>query len=173
MDSLACYEKATRLRRLAGSPSGLLPLARDIGIEVHFEDSYRNLLGMYCVVLRNRFIFLSSRLDEFWLPMVLAHEIGHDQLHRELAGTGLCEFELFNMRSGTEYEANAFAAHLLLDSDEIYEALREGEDLPALAQRQNVNINLLLIKLNEMRALGYQMNLTATADSHFFKKIHV
>ena len=173
MDSLACYEKAARLRKLADGSSDLLALAKSIGIEVHFEDSYKNLLGMYCVVLRNRFIFLSNRLDEFWLPMVLAHEIGHDQLHRELAGTGLCEFELFNMRSGTEYEANAFAAHLLLDSDEVYASLREGTDLPTLAQRLNVNINLLLIKLNEMRALGYQMNLTDTADSHFFKKIHV
>lgn len=172
MNSQKCYQRATHLRKIAGSSHNLLALAKDIGIKVSFESSYQNLLGMYCYMMKKRFIFLNSRLDADWLPMVLAHEIGHDQLHRSLAHYGLQEFELFRMNNSTEYEANAFAAHLLLDNDEIYAALREGEDLTAIAQSMNCNINLVLIKLNEMHRLGYDIRLDDTADSHFFKKIH-
>ncbi|MGN0957368.1 MAG: ImmA/IrrE family metallo-endopeptidase [Selenomonas bovis] len=171
MNSLACYQRATQLRKLAGSSHDLLQLAADIGIHVLFDAGYKNLLGMYCSLLKGRFIFLNDRLDETWLPMVLAHEIGHDQLHRSLARYGLQEFELFRMNSRTEYEANAFAAHLLLDSDEVYDALREGLDIASVAQSMNCNINLVLIKLNEMHRLGYDIRLTDTADSAFFKKI--
>ena len=34
---------------------------------------------------------------------------------------GLQEFTLFDMRSEMEYEANAFAAHLRIDSEELLE----------------------------------------------------
>lgn len=44
-------------------------------------------------------------------------------------GEELQEFELFRMRSGTEYEANAFAAHVLIDTDECLEYARGGYDL--------------------------------------------
>ena len=95
----------------------------------------------------------------------------HDQLHRELAKTGLQEFELFRMSSRTEYEANAFAAHLLLDNDEVYRLVRAGEDMETISKRLRCNINLMLIKMREMVALGYDLRLTDTADRQFFKKV--
>ena len=50
----------------------------------------------------------------------LAHEIGHDRLHRALAKKhGLQEFVLYDMATKPEYEANIVAAEILLDSDEI------------------------------------------------------
>lgn len=171
MNSLACYQRATQLRKLAGPSHDLLQLAADIGIHVLFDSGYKNLLGMYCSLLKGRFIFLNDRLDETWLPMVLAHEIGHDQLHRSLARYGLQEFELFRMSSRTEYEANAFAAHLLLDNDEVYRLVRAGEDMETISKRLRCNINLMLIKMREMVALGYDLRLTDTADSQFFKKV--
>lgn len=169
MDSIQLYQAARKVQPSAGHD--MLALAEELGIHVEFADDYKDLLGMYFNKWHHRFIFLNSRLDEDWLPMVLAHEIGHDQLHRELAKTGLQEFELFRMNSRTEYEANAFAAHLLLDSDEVYDALREGMDIASVAQSMNCNINLVLIKLNEMHRLGYDIRLTDTADSAFLKKI--
>ena len=63
----------------------MLGLATELGILVEFSDDYKDLLGMYYSHWHHRFIFLNSRLDEDWLPMVVAHEIGHDQLHRTLA----------------------------------------------------------------------------------------
>ena len=169
MDSIQLYEAARRIQPSASH--AMMALAQELGIHVEFADDYKNLLGMYFNRWHHRFIFLNSRLDEDWLPMVLAHEIGHDKLHRELAKTGLQEFELFRMSSRTEYEANAFASHLLLDNDEVYRLVRAGEDMETISKRLRCNINLMLIKMREMVALGYDLRLTDTADSQFFKKV--
>ena len=158
MDSIQLYEAVRRIQPSASH--AMMALAQELGIHVEFADDYKNLLGMYFNRWHHRFIFLNSRLDEDWLPMVLAHEIGHDQLHRELAKTGLQEFE-----------ANAFAAHLLLDNDEVYRLVRAGEDMETISKRLRCNINLMLIKMREMVALGYDLRLTDTADSQFFKKV--
>ena len=165
-----CYERAQNALQLSDRRDPL-EIASSLGIHVLFEDDYKDLLGMYYANWGNRFIFLNNRLDDIWMPMVLAHEIGHDQLHRALARQTLQEFNLFQLNNRTEYEANAFAAHLLLDSDEVYDRLREGCDIPTLAKEQNVNINLMLIKLQEMTALGYDLRVSDCADSHFFQNI--
>lgn len=148
-------------------------VAKSLGIHVHFSNDFKNLLGMYYAKWRNRFIIINNNLDDIWLQMVLAHEIGHDQLHRDIASEGLREFELFSIKSRTEYEANAFAAHLLLSNDEVLTLLQEEYDVFGAAQELNCNINLLLIKLNEMRSLGYNIRIEDSGDSCFFKKIRI
>ena len=112
-------------------------------------------------------------MDECMTRMVAAHEIGHDILHRDIvkAGRSMQEFVLFNIRDNTEYEANAFAAHLLLDSDEVFEMAREGYDIMQISRAMQVNVNLMLIKMQEMNKLGYDFRLPIAADSRFFKKI--
>ena len=75
--------------------------------------------------------------------------------------------------SRTEYEANAFAAHLLMDTDAVYAELKEGCDEFTLAQKMNCNINLTLIKLQEMAKLGYDIRPSDSVDSQFLKKIRV
>jgi len=170
MNSRHCYELAQNALALSDRRD-VQEIADGLGIDVLYEDDYHDLLGMYYANWGRRFIFLNNRLDDIWQRMVLAHEIGHDQLHRELARTSLQEFNLFQMNNRTEYEANAFAAHLLLDNDDVYERLQEGCDVPTLAKEQNVNINLMLIKLQEMAALGYDLRVSDCGDSHFFRKI--
>ena len=76
---------------------------------------------MYRVIKRNRFIFLNNSLDENMLRIVCAHELGHDQLHRNMAKTTpIHEFMLYDMKSKPEYEANIVAAEILMDSDEVF-----------------------------------------------------
>lgn len=105
--------------------------------------------------------------------MVLAHEIGHDIYHRDLAKNGLKEFTLFNMKNDTEYVANAFAAHLLLDNDEVLELARDGYDVVQIAGMLNSDINLLLIKMQEMNNMGYNFNVPCHPERNFLKKIKV
>ena len=50
-------------------------------------ENFSSLKGMYRVIKRNRFIFLNNSLDENMLRIVCAHELGHDQLHRNMAKT--------------------------------------------------------------------------------------
>ena len=169
--SALIYEKANELR--AKDYRDLFSLVRGEGIRIHRED-FQDLLGMYTCILDLRFIFLNSRLEGPLETMVLAHEIGHDQLHQEQAkGSPLLENTLFDTTSRTEYEANAFAAHLLLDDANVLEHLKEGMELSAVSRLLNVNDNLLMIKLAEMKRLGIDLRLPFEPDSRFFQKIRV
>ena len=62
-------------------------IARQLGINVMLCKNFGSLKGMYRVIKRNRFIFLNNSLDENMLRIVCAHELGHDQLHRNMAKT--------------------------------------------------------------------------------------
>ena len=75
------------------------------------------------------------------------------------------------MQSSTEYEANAFAAHLLIDTNECLEYARNGYDVVQIARAMNSEINLMLIKLQEMSRLGYNIRVPFEPKSDFFKKI--
>lgn len=88
-------------------------------------------------------------------------------------GEELQEFELFRMRSGTEYEANAFAAHVLIDTDECLAYARDGYDVVQIAKMMNSEINLMLIKLQELIRLGYDLRLPMEPRSDFFKNIRL
>jgi len=145
-------------------------LADELGIMLRYSDSLGSLLGLYTVVLRNRVIILNSDLGENQRRMVLAHELGHDVLHREAAKTGLQEYMLFDMRTPTEYEANAFAAHLLIDRDELIELSKERELDPWSVSRElGLNVNLVLIKFAEMNRMGDSFTLPRIPDATFFK----
>ena len=82
---------------------------------------------------------------------MLAHELGHDTLHRSFASQGMREYALFGLKDDTEQAANAFAAHLLLDWDELYETLLGGFTVTQAAASFNVPSELILIKLVQMK----------------------
>lgn len=171
IDSMGIYKKAQEVVKAAETRDALR-IASDLGILVQYVDEFEDLLGMYTCRWKHRIILLNSRLDPYMTQMVTAHEIGHDMLHRHLAKEeALREFVLFNIRDNTEYEANAFAAHLLLDNDTVYEMAREGYDIVQISKAMDTNINLMLIKMQEMNKLGYSFNLPISADSKFFKKM--
>ena len=173
VDSERCHNRAREIIRQVGRRD-MHCIARELNIHVLYNENFTKLLGMYFYQWRNRFIILNGNLDDVWQRMVLAHEIGHDQMHRELAKQQqMQEFELFRLNSRTEYEANAFAAHLLMDTDEVYAELKEGCDEFSLSQKMNCNINLTLVKLQEMAKLGYDIRPSDSIDSQFLKKIPV
>ena len=172
MNSLDVYKRANKLVRLSGSRDPLR-IARDIGIEVYYNDFLEDLLGMYVCKWKHRFIILNNRLEDRLLLMVAAHEVGHDILHRRIASKGaLQEFSLHPV-GVTEYEANAVAAHILIDTDDVLELAKDGYGVEQMAGQMEVDVNLLLIKLRELIRLGYDFRLPYDADSRFFGKIHV
>ena len=172
MDSYGIYKQANDLVRQCGT-NDPERITHELGIMVLYEDSFQDLLGMYTYRWRHRIMILNPRLDEYLKKMVMAHELGHDQRHRDIAKAGqpLKEFSLFRMKDTTEYEANAFAAHILLDNDEVYSLARQGYDCPSIAQQTGADMNLVLIKLQEMNKLGYDFRVSLDADPRFFKKI--
>ncbi|WP_312908739.1 ImmA/IrrE family metallo-endopeptidase [Tissierella praeacuta] len=148
-------------------------IAKESNIKIKYLDNATDLLGMYTVIQRNRFIFLNSNMEEYMMKMVLAHELGHDALHRHLTkNSPFHEYELFNITSQPEYEANIFAAHLLLDDDEVMELANKKYTDVEIAGILNVNINLLIFKMNEMNRYGTNYNLRHAPQGNFFKKIN-
>lgn len=169
LNSQLIYQRAEDTVQRCGTRN-VDEIARALGVAVYDGQPFENLLGMYVCRWKHRFVFLSGGLDEYLRAIVLAHELGHDAFHRKLAaGSGLQEFSLFDMRTITEYEANAFAAHLLLDSGEVDELAHEGLDLQQMAQTMNTRMNLLLIKMQEMNRLGYDFRLPGPANGSFLK----
>lgn len=166
------YQKAKKILHRCGTRDSL-QIAQDLGIYLHFIDGFKDLLGMYTYQQKERHILLNVNMDDILMQMVCAHEIGHDTLHREQAKgkSVLSEFVLFDMRTAMEYEANAFAAHLLIDDDELNSYLQQGYDVAQLASAMNTNINLMLIKLNEMNRMGRNYRLPYIPHADFFKDV--
>lgn len=130
------------------------------------------LLGMYKIIKRNSFVFYNSFVDKRIQNMVLAHELGHHVYHKNYAkDSNLIEYELFDINSEMELCANIFAAHLLLDENKLIKDLKVGYTYNQLASLYNVNVNLLIFKLNEMRRMGTKIR-KEEANPDFFKNIN-
>ena len=166
------YNKAQNIVRSCGTRD-TLKIARELGIYVHYLDNLNDLLGMYTYRHKERHILLNSKMEEMVMQMVCGHEIGHDVFHRDLAkgNNSLPEFVLFDMRSKPEYEANAFAAHLIIDDDELIENMQQGYDVVQLSAMMNTNINLMLIKLHELNRMGWRLNLPYVPRSDFLRNV--
>jgi Zn-dependent peptidase ImmA (M78 family) len=101
--------------------------------------------------------------------IVCAHELGHDQLHRVLAkDTPFQEFMLYDMASRTEYEANIFAAELLLDTGSVLEYVKNGYDSLQIASATGTDINLVALKVDSLIRSGYDLR-EQPHDSKFLK----
>lgn len=135
-------------------------IARQIGVEVLFCPDFGSMKGMYRVVRRNRFIFLNDGLTPQMQRIVCAHELGHDQLHRNLAKDGaLREFMLYDMSTRPEYEANIVAAEILLDSGEVLDYVyRCGYTTEQIARAMETDINLVALKVAHLIEAGFALN---------------
>ena len=144
-------------------------IAQQKGVHVKYRDDYKKLKGMYLVVLNNRFIYINSTLDESKQKIVCAHELGHDTLHRSEAEKAFIqEFELYDMNTRREYEANVFAASLLLSDAKTLEYIYKGYDTERIAQITNTDINLVALKADILIHKGYKLNEQGY-DSKFLK----
>ena len=166
------YSKAKSIVKICGTRD-TLKIAQELGIYLHYINRLNDLLGMYTYRHKERHILLNANMEPMVLQMVCGHEIGHDVFHRALAkgNATLPEFVLFDMRTKHEYEANAFAAHLIIDDDELIGYMKEGYDVVQLSSAIGTNINLMLIKLNEMNRMGWHLNLPYLPQSDFLKNI--
>ena len=130
-------------------------ICREKGIEVMFRDDFTGQKGAFSLMLNVPFIFINNNLSDEMKRIVCAHELGHAMLHRKLCrqrkNQTIYEYEIFDIRSSTEYEANIFAANLLIDEHEMNEYMSYGYDIVQTARAMNLNVNLLLIKLHEMK----------------------
>lgn len=146
-------------------------LAESLGIDVDCAD-LGSLKGFYIVYNNNRFIVLNVNLTETLSRIILAHEIGHDILHRVIAENGgLKEASFFDMKSRPEMEANVFAANLLITDKEVMEYGEDGHTAEEMAKDLFVPYPLALIKINDMIQRGYELNIPYVPRAEFLGTI--
>ena len=134
-------------------------IANELGIELIPVD-FKKQKGAYKVILRNRFIFYKADLSPEMKKIVLLHEIGHDELHRNeaIVSGGFQEFNIFDMRKNRmEYEANVFASQISLPDDEFLELAEQGYDTQQIAASLNSDINLVALKADTLISQGYRL----------------
>ncbi len=152
-------EKAIALMRRCGTRDPF-SIASELGINVMYTDALHRLKGMYRVIKRNRFIILNNKNSAELNRIVCAHELGHDQLHREYAKTcAFQEFMLYDTTARREYEANVFAASLLLDDDTVIELIEDGLDAAAIAAATDTDVNLVALKVDALIRRGHRLRV--------------
>ena len=157
-DSYRIYEKARRLVKHCGT-SDPVRIAKESGIMVRDVPDLTGLLGMYVYRWKHRIILMNPNVSSTLYKMVLAHEIGHDQLHRKEAEL-FQEFNLFDMAANQlEYEANLFAAQIALPDEDILEYVHQGYTDAQIAQITRSDINLVALKISELARRGYELRV--------------
>ena len=168
VDRTRAVRKAEQLQKKYGTSDPFI-IAMNLGIEVRYVNSFKQLKGMYTVIARNRFIFLNGNNSEEMNRIVCAHELGHDQLHRDAAkAEPLQEFSLWDFSGVREYEANLFAAHLLLSDEEILFCAAKGKTCVSIAALTETDPNLVALKVECLKEKGYTLN-DQTYENRFLK----
>ena len=92
-------------------------LAKKLNIEIIIED-LGEVRGLFKKILKRKFIFINSRLNEFDQMLVCCHELGHAILHSSSQHQFLIDNTNILRKSKLEDEANLFASYLLFPTDD-------------------------------------------------------
>ncbi|WP_436663595.1 ImmA/IrrE family metallo-endopeptidase [Alicyclobacillus acidoterrestris] len=113
-------------------------IAAHLNINVRIKELPESVRGLYCRVLRRRFIVINNALPEQWQRFVCAHELGHDRLHRGLGYYFIEEHTLFHPGK-FERQANMFAVQLLISG----ETPEEYESIESFYHRHDVPLEVI------------------------------
>jgi len=136
------------------TPVEMIPLAEAFGIEVfkasNWDDELSGFIRRNPAAPENFQIFVNAKHSLNRRRFTIAHEIAHALLHPFEIGDGLSEDAL--LRSGLpeliEYQANKFAADLLMPKHLLDPIIEEGErDVGRLAEKFNVSPQAMAIRL--------------------------
>ena len=124
-------------------------------IVLYRKDLQKKLKGFFFYHSRQKSIVTDSNVNEVLERILIAHELGHAVLHKKIAMMhGFQEMEMFEGTARPmEYEANLFAAELLLEDEEVTASLRERTFFET-ARALKVPAALLDFKLITLRAKG-------------------
>lgn len=99
-------------------------VCQSMGISVKKMNLKGQIKGFFFPQSRIATIVVDCGLNDIMMRIIVAHELGHDILHKEVASiSGFRDMSLFQSAGSLENEANLFAAELLLDDDEVKEEL--------------------------------------------------
>ena len=129
--------------------------------------------GFYLTQSRQQAVTVNSDMEMPLQRVVLAHELGHAALHRKAAGVcGFQELRMFDETSQMEYEANLFAAELLMEDEDVLALMQGDMSFFGTAAALEVPPELLDYKFRVMLRKGYKLvSPPLGARSDFWKRI--
>ena len=136
------------------------------------SSSFQKLKGFCFMSCKTIYVQISSFLSEEEKQIVAAHELGHIILHRtQLKMAPMKDDTLYNMQDNTEYQANLFAADLLLSDADIADmAHNEDLDYFSLCSTLNSTPELISFKLYSLTKRGQAYHMPMEIQSNFLAK---
>lgn len=129
-------------------------IAEKLGINLWYRD-LGGLKGFYLYERKSRYIIVNERLDSITAQVVIAHELGHHMLHKELSAGGIRENTMFLDGNKTERQANLFAAELLIADEKITELVYDGCTVEQLSAALCTLPEIIEYKLEMMNGKGF------------------
>ena len=165
------YKRVQSLSRKYGScdPFSLLDC---LNVVVRESDHFSQLKGFCFFANRTYYVVLNPFLGEEEKRIAAAHELAHIVLHsQELRVAPMKDSQLYDMTSRAEYEANLFAADLLI-ADQDVDTLSKDEDMNyfKMCRALNVTPDLMSFKLFSLVHRGFAYNMPMGIDSRFLAK---
>ena len=152
-------------------------LCQAMGIHLLFQPLGLHpeaIKGFFLESKRIRTITINSDLPEVIQRIIAAHELCHATNHRKSGIHAFHEVALFDQTSTLEKDANLFAAELLLDDQEVLEALNRDTTFFTAAAALYVPIELLDFKFRVMKWKGYKLvEPPLNAQSNFLRDLEV
>ena len=150
-------------------------LAPAMGVIVRREamgTSKNSCKGFFLCQSRIRLITVNSELPKEVERIILAHELGHAVLHHESAkNSAFGDFSLYEETARFEYEANLFAAEILMDDEDTIEAITEADSFFSAAKSLDVPPEMLDFKLRLLKTKGVIAASPIMARSDFLRNI--
>ena len=152
-------------------------LCKAMGIKLIFQSLGKDsdsVKGFFLEFKRIRTITVNDDLPLLIQKFIVAHELGHAELHRKQGISAFHEVTLYDESSLCEKDANLFAAELLLEDDEVLQALNEDNTFFTAAAMLNVPPELLDFKFRVLKWKGYKIvEPPIISRSNFLKDLDV
>lgn len=147
-------------------------ICRNMNIRIHYKDLGTAIKAYYFYQSRIKNIVINSRSGTIVRRILCAHELGHAILHGELAAMrGFQELELFDATMPAEYEANLFAAELIISDEDLLELLNEQDkSFFSIAKELYVPAELLDFKFRILKHKGLRIESPYITQADFLKK---
>ena len=149
-----------------------IEILNGLNVIVGESSNYRKLKGYCFMSCQTIYVMLSSFLLEEEKRIVAAHELGHVILHRtQLKMAPMSDNRLYNMINETEYQANLFAADLLIEDQDVAE-LSKNEDLDyfSFCSSLYATPELMSFKLYSLMKRGQAYHMPMEINSGFLAK---
>ncbi len=111
----------------------------------------------YCFTYEDvQSVVINNNLNRFMKKYICAHELGHLLMHDYFAKH--IDVTVYDMTAKPEYEANLFAAELLITDESVFDLLETYPNYYDVAKELSVSIELLNLKVQLLRHKGHKLN---------------